>query len=109
MRRDWKARTTKNGVMVFSANMSDQFCAVSGSKGSFADIFFVKKSGSRREVAKPALGKRDQSAPERKGTENRGDELIHENVKLAIDSSDVLSDGVHTLLVSRIHLESGCT
>ncbi len=55
MRRDWKARTTKNGAIVFSAKMSAQFCMVSGSKGSSAAHFFVMKSGSRRDEANPAL------------------------------------------------------
>ncbi len=55
MRRDWNARTTKNGAIVLSANMSAQFWTVSGSRGSDAAACFAKKSGSRRELAIPAL------------------------------------------------------
>ncbi len=46
IRRDWKARTTKNDAMVLSAKRSVQVCTVSGSKGSVAANFFAVKSGS---------------------------------------------------------------
>ncbi len=55
MRRDWNARTTKNGAMVLRAKISAQFCTVSGSRGSDAAVCFAIKSGSRRDPAKPAL------------------------------------------------------
>ncbi len=102
IRRDWKARTTKNGAIVLSAKISAQFCTVSGSKGSFAAFLFAMKSGVTKGTAKP--GTTGTSAWTRGTEDDTIDELIDENIELAVDSFNVLDPDLDAVFICDVHL-----